>query len=141
MKEPKRNFLLPTNMRSPAAIRFWEGLQQGKFLAPRCIACGSLFFPPRLLCPGCLGENFQWEELSGKGYLYSWTELFYAQPVFDTPFLLGLIDLEEGIGRIAAKISGARAKELYIGMPMRIRFTAPYDGFSLYYMEPFPPER
>jgi len=101
----KPNFLKPTNLESPGAVPFWEGLQAGKFLAPRCGQCGELFFPPRSHCPECLGDSLSWEELSGKGFLYSWTELFFAQPEFDTPFFLGLIDLAEGIGRIAARIS------------------------------------
>jgi uncharacterized protein len=137
MTSDKCNFLKPTNLESPAAKPFWEGLRKKKFLAPQCITCGELFFPPRALCPSCLKDDFSWKELSGKGSLYSWTELFFAQPEFDTPFLLGLVDLAEGIGRIAAKISGAKAKELTIGMPLRIRFSDPEDGLSLYYVEPF----
>ncbi len=136
----KPNFLKPTNLESPGAVPFWEGLQAGKFLAPRCGQCGELFFPPRSHCPECLGDSLSWEELSGKGFLYSWTELFFAQPEFDTPFFLGLIDLAEGIGRIAARISAKTAEELHIGMSVRIRISKPVDGLALYYAEPSRPE-
>jgi uncharacterized OB-fold protein len=84
-----------------------------------------------------LGDVFTWEALSGKGYLYSWTELFFAQPEFDLPFLLGLVDLAEGIGRIAARISGAKPEELSVGMPLQIKTSNPKDGIALYYVEPF----
>jgi uncharacterized OB-fold protein len=130
------NFLIPTNLESPAAVPFWEGLRAGKFLAPRCGQCGELFFPPRSHCPECLGDVFSWEELSGKGTLYSWTELFFAQPEFDVPFFLALVDLAEGIGRIAARISAASADELRIGMTVRIRAAEPVGGVALYVAEP-----
>jgi uncharacterized OB-fold protein len=74
-------------------------------------------------------------------YLYSWTELFYAQPEFDVPFLLGLVDLAEGVGRIAARICGATTAELTIGMPLEIRISNPVDGFALYYIEPSGPDK
>jgi len=132
----KPNFLMPTNVESPCVSPFWEGLKAEKFLAPRCRDCGEIFFPPRSHCPKCLGDVFTWEALSGKGYLYSWTELFFAQPEFDIPFLLGLVDLAEGIGRIAARISGATPEELSIGMPLHIKISSPRDGLALYYVEP-----
>ena len=132
----KSNYLKPTNLESPGARKFWEGLQVGKFLAPRCENCGELFFPPRSHCPECLGDGFAWEELSGKGFLYSWTELSFALPEFDTPFLLGLVDLAEGVGRVTAKISGAKADKLFIGMPLIIKISKPVDGMALYYAEP-----
>jgi len=136
----KSNYLKPTNLESPGARKFWEGLQVGKFLAPRCENCGELFFPPRSHCPECLGDGFAWEELSGRGFLYSWTELSFALPEFDTPFLLGLVDLAEGVGRVTAKISGETADKLFIGMPLIIRISNPRDGMALYYAEPLRPE-
>lgn len=70
--------------------------------------------------------------MSGKGTLYSWTEVNIASPEFDTPFLLGLVDLSQGIGRIAAKIVGAEAHQLRIGMPVKITYADVGKDFSLY---------
>lgn len=77
--------------------------------------------------------------MSGKGFLYSWTELFFAQPEFDVPFFLGLVDLAEGIGRIAAGLSVKTAEDLRIGMPVRIRISKRGEGMALYYAEPSEP--
>jgi hypothetical protein len=136
----KPNYLKPTNLESPGARKFWEGMRTGKFLVPRCEACGEVFFPPRSHCPECLGDGFTWEELSGKGFLYSWTELSFVPPEFDAPLLLGLVDLAEGVGRILARISGVTADGLYIGMPLVIRISNHSDGMALYYAEPLRPE-
>jgi uncharacterized OB-fold protein len=132
----KPNFLKPTNLESPAAKKFWDGLRAGQFLAPRCVNCGKIFFPPRSHCPECLEEDFAWEELDRKGILYSWTELSFVLPEFDAPFLLGLVDLADGAGRIIARISGETAEGLYIGMPLIIRISDPGGGMALYYVEP-----
>jgi uncharacterized OB-fold protein len=132
----KPNFLWPTNLESRSGKKFWKGLKEGKFLAPRCKNCGELFFPPRPYCPACLCGDLQWEELSGKGFLYSWTEVYFALPEFEPPFLLGLVELAEGVGRILAKINGAKAEELQIGMPLQIKIGTPTENFALYYVEP-----
>lgn len=132
----KQGFLWPANLDSPSGRPFWEGLRQGRFLAPRCLTCGELFFPPRPFCPECLGEKLEWQELSGWGTLHSWTELHYARPEFSTPFLLGLIDLEEGVGRIVARIEGASGLELQIGQPVKIEISNVGEGFCLYRARP-----
>ena len=55
-----------------------------------------------------------------------------ARAEFDTPYLLGLVDLSNGISRIAAKIMDAEADQLELGMPVRIAFTEVDKDFSLY---------
>jgi len=132
MVNEKPNFLWPTNLNYTATREFWEGLRQNQFLARKCNRCGEMFFPPRSHCPNCLTNDLEWIELSGKGTLYSWTEVNIAAPEFDTPFLLGLVDLPQGIGRIAAKIVGAEAHQLKIGMPVKIICADTYRDFSLY---------
>jgi uncharacterized OB-fold protein len=59
--------------------------------------------------------------------------VFLAGPEFDTPFLLGLIDLEGGVGRLMARITGVEAGELQIGMPVKIGFSQGDEEFSVYY--------
>jgi len=132
MTNHKPNFLWPTNVDYLSTKGFWEGLRGRQLLARKCHRCGEMFFPPRSHCPQCLGHDLEWVELSGKGTLYSWTEVNIASPEFDTPFLLGLVDLSQGIGRIAAKIVGAEAHQLRIGMPVKITYADVGKDFSLY---------
>ncbi len=78
---------------------FWEGLSQHKLLGQSCPSCDEKFFPPRPYCPECLADQLDWIELDTRGTLHSWTQVRVAGPEFDTPFLLGLVDLSGGIGR------------------------------------------
>jgi uncharacterized OB-fold protein len=132
MTQPKPNFLWPTNRNCSSVKGFWEGLGRRQLLASKCARCDEVFFPPRSHCPGCLGTNLEWTEISNEATLHSWTEVYFARAEFDTPFLLGLVDLAPGIGRLAAKIVGAEAQQLKIGMPVQIVFAEVEEDFSLY---------
>lgn len=135
MQDRKPNFLRPANLQSPSGKGFWEGAREGRLLAGKCSGCGEVFFPPRLCCPKCLGADLQWMELEKRGTLHSWTEVFLAGPEFDTPFLLGLVDLAGGIGRLMARITGVEAGDLQIGMAVKIGFVRCDEGFSVYCAE------
>jgi uncharacterized OB-fold protein len=131
MSAAKPNYLRPTNVRARYALPFWQGLLEHRLLGQRC-ACGAQLFPPRPRCPECWATALQWVELESRGTLHSWTVVHVASPDFDTPFTLGLVDLADGVGRIAAKVVGADAAQLEIGMPVRIGFLDLEQGFSLY---------
>jgi uncharacterized protein len=97
---------------------FWEELDAGRLTTTRCRACRHLTFPPRLLCPDCWGRDVEWTGLSGHGILRSFTEVWSAPGVFaaEVPYVLGLVDLEEGI-RCLARID-ARYDDLRVDQPM-----------------------
>lgn len=97
---------------------YWEGLQQETLLAQRCESCNERFYPPQAHCPVCLSKDYRWFELSGKGTLYSWTEVHFRP---SPTHVIGIIDLEEKIGRSIAKIE-AKADLLKIGVPMNAVF-------------------
>lgn len=141
MDRPRVSYLLPANLDSPSAAHFWEGLRHRRLLAQRCRRCGEVFFPPRPVCPECLAQALEPAELSGRGRLASWTGIRRGGPHFEAPWVLGLVDLEEGVGRIAAAIvdpDDAEAtpveleRRLEIGMPVRIGYLTGRSGFVLY---------
>ena len=132
MDTDRPNILPPTNLNSAAAKPFWEGLAQHKLLAQACRSCDARFFPPRSHCPDCLEDELDWFELSGRGSLHSWTTVHMAGPEFDTPFSLGLVDLEHGMGRIAAKVLDAGQGRLEVGMPVHIGYLEARLGMTPY---------
>ena len=97
---------------------FWEGLKQNKLLAQQCNQCGFKFFPARSRCPSCLSEDYKWFELSGKGTLYSWSEVFFNP---SQPYVMGVVELEEGIGRSITRIA-ANPADLRIEQPVEATF-------------------
>lgn len=41
-------------------LPFWEAAKAGRFLLPKCQACGRFHFYPRPLCPHCGGGDLAW---------------------------------------------------------------------------------
>ena len=62
-------YLLP----EPDAISqgYWDALKEHKFVLQRCVNCQTFQHPPDRTCRFCLAEEMSWEELSGKGTLYT----------------------------------------------------------------------
>jgi uncharacterized OB-fold protein len=119
MTVSKLNFLYPNI--TVYAKEYWEGLKKRKLKAQKCSKCGEVFFPPRARCPKCLSKELGWVELSGRGKLYSWSEIHVPPLAFEKPYVLGIIDLEERVGRIITRID-AKPEELKIGMKMKINY-------------------
>ena len=89
---------LPTPM-TPEAKPYWDGLNEGKLMLPKCGDCGKVFFFPRILCPECHSRNVGWIQASGKGTLYSFEIAHRAlNPAFkvEPPFILAMVELAEG---------------------------------------------
>lgn len=78
---------------------FWEGAKRHELVLPRCEACEKPFYYPRLLCPECGSRNISWQQMSGKGTVYTLSIQYRPQgPGFqdDVPYITALIDLDEG---------------------------------------------
>ena len=97
---------------------FWDGLLQDRLLAQECARCTTKFFPARSRCPTCLSKEWKWIELSGEGTLYSWSQVQFLPP---KPYVMGVVELKEGIGRSIARISGSH-ENLTIGQRVRANF-------------------
>ncbi len=133
MASSRLNYLYPKI--SSYARNYWEGLKKRKLMVQKCKDCGEVFFPPRARCPICLSKEFLWIELSGRGTLYSWTEIHMPPLAVEKPYVLGIIDLEERVGRIITRVD-ARPEELKIGMNMTIKYVDVEEDLTLCIFKP-----
>lgn len=117
-----------------AAARFYEELAADRFMTTRCPACDYTFFPPRIVCPRCLGEDVEWVELEGRGTLYAFTQQ-HTSMVHRKPEVVGVVDLEEAEGRVFALID-ASFEELDTGIPVELRFFDSPLGIKLFKFKP-----
>lgn len=75
---------------------------QGELRLQRCKACSLVRYPPGPACPSCSGDAFDWVPMSGRGTVYSYTEVRHAvQPAFraHVPYLALLVELDEQRGQ------------------------------------------
>jgi len=119
---------------------FYSRLAERRLSTTRCEECGALSFPPRGHCPACAaadasrGRRVRWADLSGRGTLHAFTQIERAF-FFAKPDVIGLVDLEEGCGRILSRIA-APFESLRIGQHVRVDFLDLPGGLVLHQFRP-----
>lgn len=114
---------------------FWEGLKKKKLLLQHCNDCQKYIFYPRQLCPHCFSENIEWVESSGEGVIHSYTVVHRPLPQFkdEAPYVVGLIELKEGV-RMISRIIGSR-EEISIGESVTVVYKNIDDDLVLPYFQ------
>jgi NAD(P)-dependent dehydrogenase (short-subunit alcohol dehydrogenase family)/uncharacterized OB-fold protein len=91
--------VLPSWMRSRAALGLTAAAALGQFRLQVCGECGAVQYPPRESCHRCLSDRLRWREQSGIGELISETTVHHSQDLFFServPWRLGLVRLDAG---------------------------------------------
>lgn len=117
-----------------ASARFYRELEGDRLMTTRCDGCGHASFPPRSVCPRCLGSSLSWFELPGTGTVYAYTQQHYAI-VHTKPEVVGAVDLDGCTGRALAVIR-APLEELDIGMPVEVEYFDSPFGMRLFRFRP-----
>jgi uncharacterized OB-fold protein len=60
--------------------KFYDGLQEKKFIGTKCSKCGKVFLPPRNRCGDCFAKAEEFIDLPETGVLKNFTETFYKVP-------------------------------------------------------------
>jgi len=134
---------------APAAEYFptdrpWEE-QSGvhHLIGMRCSACGTLAFPKREVCSGCGADSgLEPARLSARGKLYTYTEVHAAPAGFNTPYVIGYVDLDDGVrvfGQIDAAMSDLaldQTVETTIGVVRRRTNGTPVIGYKFRSVQP-----
>lgn len=120
--EPKAPALRPR----PAINRdneFWfDAAREHRLVIQRCTACGELRHPPGPMCPQCRSLDWDTVTASGRATLYSWVVAHHPRhPAFDAPYLVVVVELEEGTRLISNAVDLA-PEDLEIGMPLELRW-------------------
>jgi uncharacterized OB-fold protein len=105
------------------AVSVREGLftdtDPPRLLGSRCQACGRHHFPRHDTCPYCTADGALPVELSGTGFLWSWTTVTTAPPGYDgdVPYGFGVVELPEGL-RVVTRLTETDTSRLSAGQPM-----------------------
>jgi hypothetical protein len=109
---------------APEFAPFWHGCREHRLLVRRC-ANGHLTWPPRPACPVCGDLEPGWEQVEGKGTLYSWTVIHRTANKYLSaflPFAVGIVTLERhpSIRFVGRCLAGG--SDLYLGAAMEVVF-------------------
>ncbi len=91
---------------------------RGHLVGSRCRGCGAHFFPVRQACSGCLSTDLETKRLSNEGTLYTYSVVRQSTPDFEVPYMLGYVDLPEGV-RVMGQMTGYEL-DIPLGTPMVI---------------------
>jgi hypothetical protein len=129
----KESSAKPVPHPNDVSLPYWQGLEQGVLSLQRCLRCKHLRHYPRPVCDRCYSMEVEWVEASGRGAIHSWTvahHAFHPGFVADLPYVLAVVDLEEGV-RAMGRLRGVAHGELRIGLPVEVTVAQRDDGLAL----------
>ncbi len=110
-----------------------EALKQNKLLGLKCNKCGAYIIPPKLICTECGSPDLEVVEFKGRGSIKTFSTILVPPEGFQAPYLVGLVELEEGPW-IMANIEGiepTKATMEIIGRQVKMgNKVLPGDRFS-----------
>jgi uncharacterized protein len=93
----------------------------------KCGHCGALAFPPRAVCAACRRTGQEPIPLGRTGRLYTFAVVRQAPKGFSTPYVIGYVDLDEGV-RVFTRVLTGPDQDLRLGMPMSLTTIALEGG-------------
>ncbi len=81
---------------------YFEAAREHRLVVKQCDDCGKLRWEPGAACPWCLSMRWHWQQVSGKGTIYSYQIVCQAiQPGFRdwAPYPIVLVELDEQRGK------------------------------------------
>jgi len=104
--------------------RYWREIpQRYRYEAAKCVGCGKIFFPPRVICSSCRGRQFEQVTLAPQGVIETFTVIRVAPSGFgdQAPYAVGIVKLDDGV-KVTAQIVDCELDKLAIGQRVRIEF-------------------
>jgi uncharacterized OB-fold protein len=116
---------------------FAQYLKDGRLMGSKCKKCGATSFPPRADCEACMSGDFEFFEMSGKAKLHTFTKIVAAPTGFEelAPYIVGVVDLEEGGRALAWFGETIKEEEINIGMELQMvpRIFEELEEIKVYY--------
>jgi len=129
----------PTTYEKPLPVKtaenapYWDSAKAHALALPRCCACETWRYPPTPYCPKCLSDQTDWQEVSGRGTVYSFIIVHQRyDPSFaeDLPYNVTVVALEEG-PRLVSNVVDVHNQDLRVGMPLTLTYDDITEEFTL----------
>jgi uncharacterized OB-fold protein len=118
------------------AVQFYAECAKGRLHFQRCKACNTWRHLPRHGCAACGSPAWEWAPSTGRGRLFSWTVTHQAPfPGFATPYIVAVIELEEGI-RMAAGLLDASPAQLRLDLPVELEMVPVSETSAVPFFRP-----
>ena len=107
-------------------VRAWRHIpQRYNLIGSKCVQCGKVFFPSRIICPECRRKG-QLEDdikLSGNGKIHTYSVINTPTDEFKeiAPYVVAIVELEEG-AKVTTQIVDCEPSEVQIGDEVEMVF-------------------
>ncbi|MES0885258.1 SDR family NAD(P)-dependent oxidoreductase [Roseibium sp. SCP14] len=94
-----RSPMRPPESRSRAALGLTAAAAEGRFALQVCEDCGTVQYPPRDACQGCLSSELKWRDISPAGKLLAETTVRASTKLYfreRMPWRMGSVQLDAG---------------------------------------------
>jgi len=122
---------------TPTTKPFWDGAKEGDLMLQYDPSTRRYQFWPRMCSVRTGRRNLQWRKATGRGKIYSFTTTYVPTAGFEdkVPYLVGLIELDEGV-RIIGNLVNVAPEKVKIGMPVKVAWEKLSDDVSYFAFEP-----
>lgn len=118
---------------SPEARGYFEGLARRELVVKRCDDCAEHLHPRRIVCPQCGSGDLSWIRVSGRGTVYSFSEIYRApraEMEASVPYAVGIVQTEEDV-YLFTRFFVAPGAALAIDAPATLEFRELEDGEAM----------
>ncbi|BDZ69998.1 Zn-ribbon domain-containing OB-fold protein [Methanobacterium petrolearium] len=106
-------------------VRGWRHIpQRYNLIGSKCLQCGEVFFPMRVICPKCRRKGkLEDIKFSGNGKIHSYSVIHTPTDEFKniSPYAVAIIELEEG-AKITSQIVDCNIDDVEIGQDVELVF-------------------
>ncbi|OPX58083.1 MAG: hypothetical protein A4E25_01846 [Methanobacterium sp. PtaB.Bin024] len=106
-------------------VRGWRHIpQRYNLIGSKCLQCGEVFFPMRVICPKCRRKGkLEDIKFSGNGKIHSYSVIHTPTDEFKniSPYAVAIIELEEG-AKITSQIVDCNTDDVEIGQDVELVF-------------------
>jgi uncharacterized OB-fold protein len=113
---------MPPPMADTLSLPWWEAAAEHRLVVQRCSECAHTRHPPAPVCPACRSHASDWQELPGRGEVYTYT--IVHRPIAagqQLPYVVAVIALEGSGGlRMISNLVEVDPDAVEIGMPVEL---------------------
>jgi uncharacterized protein len=106
-------------------VRGWRHISQRyNLIGSKCLQCGEVFFPMRVICPKCRRKGkLEPIKFTGNGKIMSYSVIHTPTDEFKniSPYAVAIIELEEG-AKITSQIVDCNTDDIEIGQEVELVF-------------------
>jgi len=130
---------LPADMPAPSVTRetlpFWRAAAEHRLVVQACAACGQMRHPPGPTCPACRAFAHRWQEVTGRGTVYTYTivhQPFLPSLAAHVPYVVAAVQLDEAPSvRLITNLVDVDPARVTVGLAVELVWDDVRPGLAL----------